>query len=74
MPTGSSDTRQRGLVAGRDVQAAPGQGLGLTCQRALVDHAFSGHQGSIAGHQPTLLGQHQAVSGHQLTGVDPLLL
>lgn len=61
-------------MAGKDVQEATGQGLGLTCQRALVDHAFSGHQCSIAGHQPTLLGQHQAVSGHQLAGFDPFLL
>ena len=43
---------------------AAGQGLGLTCQRALIHHALASHQGSITGHQPTLLGQHQAVSGH----------
>lgn len=67
-------TRGRGgLVAGEEAQQATDQGLGMTCQRALVDHAFTGHQGSVAGHRPTLLGQHQAVSGHQLTGVNPLL-
>lgn len=56
------------------MQEAAGPALGLTGQRALVDHAFSRHQRSITGHQPALLGQHQAVSGHQLTGVDPFLL
>lgn len=60
-------------MAGEEAQQAADQGLGMTCQRALVDHAFTGHQGSVAGHRPTLLGQHQAVSGHQLTGVNPLL-
>ena len=61
-------------MAREGAREAAGQGQALTCQRALIDHALASHQGSIAGHQPTLLGQHQAVSRHELTGVDPFLL
>lgn len=72
LPKAEDQTAGKGLRAGLDIEErAPD---GLTCQGALVDHTLPSYQSGITRHHPALLGQYQAVSGHQLTGVNPLFL